>query len=250
MTVKNVAYGSDPEQKMDVYLSEGRTEDTKVFILIHGGAWNGGDKNDFNAYVDTLKRREQKYAIFNINYRLATPPDLFPAQEHDVRSAIEFIAGKASEYKIGSKFVLIGASAGAHLALLQAYKQSMPEIKAVIDFFGPTDLVDFYNNPSNPLVPLLLQQVTGGTPTNLGSIYQSSSPINFVTNQSPPTLILHGGTDPLVPLSQSQLLKAELDAAGIVSEMHVYPSEGHGWFGANLSDSFNRIQAFLNAHVR
>src|SRR6185436_17363983 len=67
-TKLDVAYGADPQQKMDVYLPAGRTAAaTKVIILIHGGGWNQGDKADFTAYVDTLKRRMPTYAIFNIN---------------------------------------------------------------------------------------------------------------------------------------------------------------------------------------
>src|SRR6186997_46427 len=166
VTMLNVSYGNNAQQKMDVYLPANRsTSNTKVIIMIHGGGWNTGDKADFNEYVDSLKKREPSYAIFNINYRLANTPDLFPAQELDVKTAVEFIYNKRQEYKVSDKFVLIGASAGAHLALLQGYKYSAPiKPKAIIDFFGPTDLVALYNNPPNLLVQPTLFSVTGGTP--------------------------------------------------------------------------------------
>src|SRR5258705_7147659 len=138
-TELNVGYGTDPMQKMDVYLPASRTTTaTKVIILIHGGGWSSGDKADFTAYVDTLKKRIPGYAIFNINYRLATGAvNLFPTQENDVKAAIEFIYNKRSEYIISDKFVLLGTSAGGHLSLLQAYKYSTPvKIKAIVDFFG------------------------------------------------------------------------------------------------------------------
>ena len=251
VTMLNVSYGSNAQQKMDVYLPADRSATTtKVMILIHGGAWNSGDKSDFNAYVDSLKRREPSYAIFNINYRLANAPDVFPAQEQDVKAAVEFIYNKRSEYLISDKFVLVGASAGAHLALLQGYKYSTPvKPKAIIDFFGPTDLVEMYNNPTTQLVPLLLNAVTGATPTTNNNLYTQSSPINFVTAQSPPTIILHGGTDIVVSPSQSLSLNVKLSISGVVREYIVYPTEGHGWIGANLTDSFNKIQAFLAANV-
>src|SRR5688572_25872652 len=71
-TSMNVAYGSDPQQVMDIYLPAGRsTTNTKVMILIHGGAWTSGDKSDFTIYVDSLKKRLPAYAVFNINYRLS-----------------------------------------------------------------------------------------------------------------------------------------------------------------------------------
>jgi acetyl esterase/lipase len=251
VTMLNVSYGNNAQQQMDVYLpAERSTTATKVMILIHGGGWNSGDKSDFNAYVDSLKRREPTYAIFNINYRLATAPDVFPAQEQDIKAAVEFIYNKRSEYLISDKFVLVGASAGAHLALLQGYKYSSPvKPKAIIDFFGPTDLVSMYTNPSSPLVPLLLNAVTGATPTINNNLYVQSSPINFVTTQSPPTIILHGGADIVVSPSQSSALNTKLAISGVTREYIVYPTEGHGWFGANLTDSFNKIQAFLAANV-
>jgi len=251
-TQLNVAYAADPLQKMDVYLPAGRSAAaTKVIILIHGGGWNQGDKADFTPFVDTLKRRLPGYAIFNINYRLATgPPNLFPAQENDVKAAIEFIYGKRADYKISDKFVLLGASAGGHLSLLHAYKYTAPvKIKAVVDFFGPTELVDMYNNPPNPLVPLLLMQVTGGTPGTHAALYQQSSPWNFVTAQTPPTIILHGGVDIVVAPSQSVMLKNKLQTMGVTHQYVLYPAENHGWTGANLTDSFDKITAFLNANV-
>lgn len=251
VTMLNVSYGGNAQQKMDVYLPENRSSETKVIIMIHGGGWNTGDKADFNEYVDSLKKREPSYAIFNINYRLAHPPDLFPAQEQDIKAAIEFIYNKKAEYIISDKFALIGASAGAHLALLQGYKYSTPvKPKAIIDFFGPTDLVELYNNPSNPLVQPLLAAVTGGTPASNNSLYFQSSPVNFISSQSPPTMILHGGTDIIVPPSQSDLLNASLNSAGVAHQYISYPAEGHGWFGATLSDSFDKILAFLAANVQ
>jgi acetyl esterase/lipase len=248
----NVAYGMDVAQKMDIYLPAGRTTPTtKVIILVHGGGWDQGDKADFTPYVDTLKRRLPGYAIININYRLATgSANFFPTQENDVKTAIDFIYSKRTEYLISDKFVLLGASAGGHLSLLQAYKYTTPvKIKAVVDFFGPTDLADMYNNPPNPLIPFLLLQVTGGNPGSLPMLYQQSGPINFVTAQSPPTIILHGGIDIVVSYSQSVLLKNKLQTFGVINQYVFYPTENHGWTGANLTDSFDKITAFLNANV-
>jgi dipeptidyl aminopeptidase/acylaminoacyl peptidase len=167
-----------------------------------------------------------------------------------VKAAIEFIFGKRAEYVISDKFVMLGTSAGGHLSLLHAYKYSTPvKIKAVVDFFGPTDLVDMYNNPANPLIPLQLIQVTGGTPSTVPSIYSQANPLNYITAQSPPTIILHGGVDIVVSYTQSVLLKNKLQTFGVVNQYVFYPTENHGWTGANLTDSFDKITTFLNAHV-
>lgn len=253
-TVPNVAYGSDPAQKMDIYLPAGRnTSLSKVMIIIHGGGWNMGDKSDFTPYMDTLKRRLPGYAIFNLNYRLATgTSNFFPAQENDIKAAVEFIYTHKTDYYISDKYVLLGASAGAHLALLQGYKYTTPvQVKAIVDFFGPVDLVDMYNNPASILAPpSALAAVVGGTPTSNPTIYQQSSPINFVTAQSAPTIILQGGVDPLVSPNQSAALNTKLQTMGVVHQYVLYPSESHGWTGANLSDSFDKIGVFLAANVQ
>lgn len=253
-TLSNVSYGTDAAQKMDVYLPANRsTASTKAMIIIHGGAWSSGDKSDLNSFIDTLKRRMPDYAIFNINYRLATgSSNFFPTQENDVKTAIEFIYNKRSEYIISDKFVLNGQSAGGHLALLHAYKYtSLVKIKAVIDFFGPTDMVDLYNNPG--LVPsATVALIVGATPTSNATLYQQSSPINFVTAQCSPTIILQGGADLLVnATTQSLALKNKLVTAGVVNQYVFYPTGGHGdWNATTFTDAFNNIQAFLAANVQ
>lgn len=251
-TILNVAYGSDTAQRMDVYLPAGRSDaETRVIVMIHGGSWTSGNKFDLAPYVDTFKRRMSNLAIINIGYRLASGTRPFPVPEQDVKAAIEYIVSNAADWDINEERIgLLGVSAGAHLALLQAYKQTAPvRIKAVVDFFGPTDLVTMYRQPWHPLVPLLLTGVTGTTPDANLALYQSSSPLQFVTAQSPPTFILHGGADEVVHISQSTALKTKLDAAGVTNQLQVYPTEGHGWFGANMTHSFNLVQAFLNTHL-
>jgi acetyl esterase/lipase len=248
----NVAYGSDAQQKMDIYLPAGRSSaSTRTMILIHGGAWATGDKADFADYVDTIKKRLPDYAVFNINYRLASVGgNFFPTQENDVKAAFDFIAGKTNEYKISQKIILLGASAGGHLALLQGLKYLTPlKAKAIVDFFGPSDLAALHDHPADPALVPVLELLLGGNPATNPAMYQQSSPINFVNGQSPPTLILQGGTDPLVPVSQSTTLDAKLQTMGVPHQYIYYPTQGHGWFGDTLTHSFNAIQAFLAANV-
>ena len=252
-TSLNVAYGSDPLQKIDIYLPGNRSSTTtKLMIMIHGGGWSVGDKNDFNAFVDTIKRRLPDYAVVNINYRLANGANnLFPTQENDVKTAIEFIYSKRSEYGISDKFVLLGASAGAHLAMLHAYKYAGPvRVKAVVDFFGPSDMKAMYNDPAPFAPPSSIAAVVGGTPATHAPLYQSSSPITFIDAQSPPTIIFQGGIDPLVKPSQSTAVRDKLTTAAVANQYVFYPTGGHGdWDAATFTDAFNKIQAFLQANV-
>jgi acetyl esterase/lipase len=252
-TLLNVPYGKDSIQVMDAYLPEDRSVNhTKSLILIHGGGWNSGSKAEFATYIDSFRTRLPDYAIFNINYRLVNAGNYFPTQEKDVKQAIDFIAAKSEDYHINKdKFVLLGVSAGGHLSLLQAYKYKSPKIRAVIDYFGPTDLVAMYRNPWHPLVPLALQMITGTTPEQSPGLYQSSSPIEFISPQSPPTLILHGGRDEIVNVSQSKALAKKLGEAGVEHQLKIYPSERHGrWYGKSLTASFDQIENFLKEHVQ
>jgi acetyl esterase/lipase len=248
----NVAYGSDPKQVMDIYLPEGRnTRTTKLMFVFHGGSWSSGDKSGMTMYIDSLKNYLPDYAFVNVNYRLATfTANKFPAQETDVQAAIQFVMQRTDEYAVSKDVVLLGASSGAHLALLHAYKHTEPvKVKAVISFFGPTDIADLYTNPPHPQAPYLLTLLMNGTPAENREAYNQSSPVYFVNAGSSPTLILQGERDQLVNPRQATLLNEKLQQAGVAHELVLYPTEGHGWRGASLSDSYTRIRQFLKEHV-
>ncbi|HEY0059216.1 MAG TPA: alpha/beta hydrolase [Flavisolibacter sp.] len=251
-TIMNVAYGADAQQKLDVYLPANRHKDsTKLMILVHGGAWIEGDKSDFDLLVATWKQRLPHYAIANVNYRLATvSANHFPTQEADLKAAIEFLLQNRSEYQVSQTIVLFGASAGAHMSLLQAYKNPNPKISAVVDLFGPADMVALWGSITDPQSKFAMQILMSGTPTTNPTLYQQSSPINFVTAQSPPTIILHGENDNLVNIQQSRDLKNKLQSLAVPHELVAYPGAGHGdWSPAIFADAATRIEAFLRKHV-
>lgn len=251
-TLTNVSYGPDTAQRMDVYLPAGRTDTTKLLIMVHGGAWVTGDKTDYNIYIPSVQQLFPGYAIANINYRLATvATNHFPTQENDMKAAVDFLVQKSSAYRISRKFVLFGASAGAHMALLQAYKYSSPKIAAVIDFFGPADMNDLYNFYSgNPSAQMQFQLLMNGTPSTNASLYNSSSPINFVSAQSCPTIIFHGSADDVVPISESTALKNKLQSLSVANQMVTYQGQGHTfWSSTIMNDAFGKIQAFIYANV-
>lgn len=245
-TFLNIAYGESAAQRMDIYLPANRSPaQTGSLILLHGGGWNSGSRYSLSAYIDSFKIRMPGYAIFNVDYRLVSSNTSFSAQEKDIKTAVDFIATHADAYKINTeKFVLVGVSAGAHLALLQAYKNILPKIVAVIDFFGPSDLTAMYHNPWNTMIPHLMESLIGGTPET-NAVYRDLSPVSFINAATPPTLIFHGRQDYVVNISQSQILQQKLQQAGVVNKLVVYKNEGHGWFDNTLSDSFDKIEVFL-----
>lgn len=248
--LSNIAYGTDALQKMDLYLPAGRTTDsTRTIVLVHGGAWVEGDKTEFNSFIPVIQQRFPGYAIANINYRLASAGgNYFPTQENDMKAAIDFLSQKRADYRISEKLVLLGASAGAHMAMLHAYKYGSPSIRAVVDFFGPADMKALYDSTTNPTNKLGIVLLLGGTPSTNPSGYSQSSPLTFVTSLSTPTIIFHGLNDTIVPLSQSITLKTKLQNAGVTHQLHLYPNAGHElWPQPVMNDAFNKIQAFVNS---
>lgn len=251
----NLAYGTNAQQKLDMYLPANRIDSsTNVFVMIHGGSWSAGDKSDLNPFVDQIKAGLPTYAIVNINYRLATTfgTNLWPTQFTDVKAAFDYVVAQASYYHYNpNKIVVYGESAGAHLAMLKAYQANTDKrVKAVIDVFGPTDMAGLYNFQtaiSKPLFELFM----GGDPTANPIVYTNASPLLSVTSTSPPTIIFHGDSDKVVPYDQSDKLNIALQTAGVIHEYTLYPGEGHGQFNTtNLIDAYTKALAFTKAHVK
>jgi acetyl esterase/lipase len=242
----NLNYGDDPQQKLDVYLPAGRDEKTRLLIIIHGGGWTAGDKSDFDSYITEFQKRLPGYAFANLNYRLASASgNYFPTQENDILTAVTYLKNKSADYQISTDFVILGISAGAHLGLLQGYKHNdVLQPKGLVSFFGPVDLQQLYVN-SDQSIPGVLRTIMNTTLTANPDIFKESSPINYVTSNSAPTLMLHGDKDPLVPIEQAYMLRDKLLDVGVTNKLVVYPGQGHGWIGDDLIDSFNQVEAFV-----
>lgn len=246
----NESYGTDPRHVMDVHLPENRSMDsTKVVILIHGGGWTSGNKSDFNGLMTTIKKNLPHYAVININYRLCSDNPYtngFPAQEEDVIQAIEYIKTKRSEWQISDKFTLVGASAGAHLALLHAYKNNADHtVKAVAAYFPPTDLANGYD--AFPASKTLIEFVTGGTPADVPQIYFESSPINY-TATAIPTILFHGTNDNIVPVQQTTWLRDSLVSKAKTVDAWIIPAQGHGFTAATSVETIERIGNFFRTN--
>lgn len=245
-TFIDLSYGTDGKQKLDLYLPASRTDSTRLLIIIHGGGWTGGDKSDFNSYVDQFKQTLPDYAIANLNYRLASASgNYFPTQENDVKSAVKFLIDNSSKYVFSKEFVLLGVSAGAQLALLQTYKHTdIIKPLGVISYFGPTDLQYMYENSTNS-IPWVLKVITNSLENN-PNLLKEASPINYLTVSSAKTLLLHGDKDTIVPVQQAVMLEQKLASLNVSHELVIYPGEGHDlWSPGALLNSFGRVENFI-----
>ena len=177
----------------------------------------------------------QGYAVANVEYRMRYEA-LAPAAVEDVRGAMIYLLHHAESLNIDkNKIIFQGGSAGGHLALTAGYLQNnriydndtepyADEIKvmAVVDKYGPSKLSDFLFYSS-------LASWLGDNATNQAFV-QSISPVDMIDANTPPTYIIHGDADPTVPYSQSVILQAALEQAGVKNKFTTVPGGGHGGF--------------------
>lgn len=244
-TLQNISYGSDSQQIMDVYLPANRTDSTKVFVLIHGGAWSAGDKADFTYLFDNLKTFYPDHAIINLNYRLATASSpAYPKQINDIDAALQEIS--SSKYGVSSTFFLFGNSAGGHLATLYAYGfDPNQHVKGICNTVGPIDFTDTsYLN--NPFYASFYTTLLGDSPST--ALIQEASPVYRITSAAPPTISFYGNADPLIPSTQMGILQNALTSNSVYNECTMYQG-GHGdWSGADAQNYALKTMTFINTY--
>ncbi len=251
-TFLNVSYGSNPQQKYDLYLpAERSSSKTKVIVLVHGGGWTGGDKSDMDFLIPFIKLRHPDHAIANVNYVLAavgTPA--FPNQFLDLNAIINKLAEEKDDLQILPEFALIGASAGAHISLMYDYVYDVNNrIKFVADIVGPADFTDpFYSD--NPNFPFYLSALVDESAYPAGTNYaEILSPALQVNGNSSPSLLFYGNADPLVPLTNGETLNAALNIAQIDHNFTVYEG-GHGdWAAVDIENMQSQIDAYIDTYL-
>ena len=122
--MRDVAYGTDPAQRFDVYLPAG-ARDAPLLFFVHGGGWANGDKDNRGLANKRDYWLAKGYAVASSNYRML--PDTAPLEQAgDVASAIAFAQRKAPEWGVDpARLVLMGHSAGAHLVALLGSKPAL-----------------------------------------------------------------------------------------------------------------------------
>lgn len=221
------------EGRMDLYFDPEADNPAPVVINIHGGGWNHGEKESQTGFGSFFKNG---YAVANVEYRLSGKAAA-PAAIEDVRCALIYLYEHAEELNINTdKIVVMGTSAGGHLALMagllgndkrfdtNCMYDGEVKVAAIVDKYGPTDLVPARENSS-------VKKWLAGKYEDI-EFTKSISPINYVTEKSAPVFIVHGDKDPLVPYEQSVELFNKLKENGVQTDMYTVEGGVHGKFSA------------------
>jgi|GEM_PF-1917664 len=232
--IEEVTYRIHPreavELKMNVAVPAGAGPHPAILCL-HGGGWSMGSRHSFSKMIAEFAAHG--FLAASAQYRLA-PAFRYPVQLEDVAAAIRFLRKHARTKEIA----LLGASAGAHLALLAAFS-GKERVRAVIDISGPTDLRDWRMTES---AERSLRQATGKTSDALvedllgvaGRSHPSvtaASPVARVRPGLPPVLIFQWKEDQAVSADQAHRLVGALARAGVTHEAIWFEGRGHALNG-------------------
>jgi len=233
--------------RLDVYLPRRPKGVLPTAILFHGGGWLTGSKDEIA--LDVLPYLAMGFAVVNVDYRLARIA-LAPAAVEDSRCALRWVIRHAPQYGFDpAKLVLVGSSAGAHLALMAALAppsagfdglcpgNEAMNVAAVVNFFGVVDVAELLAPPH----PRDFAMGWMGTAPDGPARAARVSPIAYVAKGAPAVLTLHGDADPVVPFTQATRLHAALDRVGAPNRLVPIRSGGHG--------DFNGYQVLAATHV-
>ena len=224
----------DPRQILDLYLPKGNDKPLPLLIFIHGGGWTSGKTTDYKYYC--VRYAQRGYVVASITYRFADKFP-YPACVQDAKCAVRFLRANADKYHIDkNRVAAIGGSAGGHLSMMLGYSAGVKAlegdggyadqssaVQVVVDLYGPTDLT----LPAARDNSTVKRFFAGKSYDEIPDQYAQASPITHVTKDSPPTLILQGTIDDIVPMSQSDLLYAKLKELGVPVQYEKFDGYPH-----------------------
>lgn len=237
--IYNLKYGEHKRQKMDIFLPADYATDSPVVLILHGGAWKYGRKEHMIKIQKMLF--ENNIPSVNMNYRLVSKHFTYKDQLEDIQSAIETFNSLSEKAELlPNNYILLGESAGGHLALLYGYQNS-DKIKKIISLSGPTDFYspEYLNSFYSKYTSGTVQKMVGSKfdRKNLSEEFQKASPIANITNV--PTLLFQGNQDFLVNQKQGLALDSALTAMNVPHKLVFMDKTGHAprFFNKTKRDS-------------
>jgi acetyl esterase/lipase len=254
----NIVYltAGDWNGKLDLYLPRRPSGVLPVALLFHGGGWVTGSKDEIA--LDVLPYLAMGFAVANVDYRLAREARA-PAAVQDARCALRWVIRHAPQYGLDSaRVVLVGSSAGGHLALMAALAPPAAgfdglcpgdeplRVAAVVNFFGIVDAAELLA-PPNPR-DFALGWFGDDPAARVGrdALARRVSPLTYVAPGGPAVMTLHGEADPVVPFSQATRLHAALTEAHVPNRLVPIRGGKHGDFdGAEVLRANRAVRDFL-----
>jgi acetyl esterase/lipase len=199
-------------------------------IVIHGGSWRNGDSHQLPELNTVLA--EAGYNVAAINYR-KVPQSQSPAPVEDLHTALSYLRSNAASLHINpDALVLLGRSAGGQIALMGGYTMQDMGVKGVISYYGPADMIWGYQNPANLRIYnscQVLEDYMGGSYSQKPARYAAGSPIEFVSPNSVPTLMIYGVPDVYVSYHHSTRLSKKLTQYHVPHYLLTLPWATHGF---------------------
>lgn len=256
--LKDVSYGSDAEQKMDIYLSkDANSYGTKNYtiVFLHGGAYYLSDKTEEEKYVEPYLKKGLN--VVNMNYRLKRG---IAFATSDLSNALNFLNENNRDYNLNlDNIIVTGFSAGAQIATnigLSENNDSFPDklnsgikIKGIINFSGPVDdldviekiFVDFDNELFSKAGKALFPS-EGYEKKEVVSVYE---PIVYFDENDPPVFLWHGGMDNQIPPETFKNFTSKLSKGKDV--LSYIPNGKHSPTKEELEAAYIKIFQFLDS---
>jgi acetyl esterase/lipase len=256
---KEVIYGRKygTALTMDVFSPKKAPNGAGVIFAVSGGWFSNHNSITGNIPIFIQPLVDKGYTVFAVVHG-SSPKFALPEILEDMHRSVRFIRHNAKDYGINPNLLgITGGSAGGHLSLMQgcAGKDGNPtapdpidrlssRVQAVVSFYPATDFLNWGEQGkvmlgTHPIVPVKgafdFNQLNPKTVSfeliidakKRAEIGRNMSPITHVAKDNPPTLIIHGDKDALVPVQQAQAMAAKLKEAGVTSELIVKKGGGH-----------------------
>lgn len=267
---KNVVYKSVNGKNiiMDIFYPDAdkMQEKNPWMVYVHGGGWAGGDKEAIfkTAFLGTLQKLIANGVVCaTIDYRLAKSPVTTYESAVDCKDAGKFLLKNAALYNLDEEnYGIWGGSAGGHLCLVTALAPDSsfqgdaaladihPEYKCVASFYPLTSCLNPDLRPGSIFEDgSLFTRLLGGTVEEKPELARLLSPSEFLDENSPSILLLHGDKDPTLPIINSQYLLALATEKNADVELLTVKNAKHSFGGTNISPSFEGIADHCSNYI-